>query len=106
MKSQLTGYTISYEFEKRMFFFFKSCPFLLEVFCNKCRPILDVTSIPENRNELLNKAVMSSVVNNISRKENVRGMKDLILYRYESAIRVTLVLQNMVRYCKLYLCKP
>lgn len=73
----------------------QSCPFLLEVFCNKCRPILDVTSIPENRNELLNKAVMSSVRNNISRKENVRGMKDLILYRYESAIRVTLVLQNM-----------
>ncbi|KAJ7358748.1 EF-hand calcium binding domain 7 [Desmophyllum pertusum] len=43
----------------------------------------------------MEKAVVSSVLNNISRKENVRGMRDLILYKYESAIRVTLVLQNL-----------
>ena len=75
----------------------QSCPFLLEVFSNKCRPTLQVNSILENRNEVVEKAVVTSVLNNISKKENVRGMRDLILYKYESAIRVTLVLQNMVR---------
>ena len=76
--------------------FFQSCPFLLEVFCNKCRPTLQVKSTLDNRDEFLNRAVLSSVLNNFSKKENVKGMKDLILYRYDSAIRVTLVLQNMV----------
>ena len=76
--------------------FFQSCPFLLEVFCNKCRPTLQVKSTLGNRDEFLNRAVLSSVLNNFSKKENVKGMKDLILYRYDSAIRVTLVLQNMV----------
>ena len=59
-----------------------------------------MNSILENRNELMEKAVVTSVLNNISKKENVRGMKDLILYKYESDIRVTLVLQNMVRIAK------
>ncbi|XP_020624882.1 EF-hand calcium-binding domain-containing protein 7-like isoform X1 [Orbicella faveolata] len=72
----------------------QSCPFLLEVFSNKCRPTLQVNSILENRNDVVEKAVVTSVLNNISKKENVRGMRDLILYKYESAIRVTLVLQN------------
>ena len=75
----------------------QSCPFFLEVSCNKCRPTLQVKSFLENTNEIMEKAVVSSVLNNISRKENVRGMRDLILYKYESAIRVTLVLQNLVR---------
>ncbi|CAH3028546.1 unnamed protein product [Porites evermanni] len=73
----------------------QSCPFLLEVFCNKCRPTLEVTSISDNKSELLNKIVLSSVLNNFSKKDNVKGMKDLILYRYENPFRVTLVLQNM-----------
>ena len=38
------------------------------------------------------------MLNNFSKKDNVRGMKDLILYRYENPFRVTLVLQNMVKY--------
>lgn len=73
----------------------QSCPFSLEVYCNRCEPTLHVKSITENRNEVSNKAVLSSVLNNFSNKENVKGMKDLILYRYDSAIRVTLVLQNL-----------
>lgn len=80
-----------------LIFTLQSCPFLLEVFSNKCRPTLQVNSILENRNEVVEKAVVTSVLNNISRKENVRGMRDLILYKYESTIRVTLVLQNLVR---------
>ena len=59
-----------------------------------------MNSILENRNEVVEKAVVTSVLNNISKKENVQGMKDLILYKYESDIRVTLVLQNMVRIAK------
>ena len=70
---------------------------MLEVFCNKCRPILEVTSISDNKSELLNKFVLLSVLNNFSKKDNVRGMKDLILCRYENPFRVTLVLQNMVK---------
>ena len=50
----------------------------------------------DNRDEFFNRAVLSSVLNNFCKKENVKGMKDLILYRYDSAIRVTLVLQNIV----------
>ena len=80
-------------------FFFQSCPFVLEVFCNKCRPSLQATVISENRSEVNQKAVLSSVLNNYSKKENVKGMKDLILFRYESTSRVTLVLQNLVSYC-------
>ena len=71
---------------------------MLEVFCNKCRPTLEVTSISDNKSELLNKIVLSSVLSNFSKKDNVRGMKDLILYKYENPFRVTLVLQNMVKY--------
>ena len=59
-----------------------------------------MNSILENRNEVVEKAVVTSVLNNISKKENVQGMKDLILYKYESDVRVTLVLQNMVRIAK------
>ena len=59
-----------------------------------------MNSILENRNEVVEKAVVTSVLNNISKKENVRGMKDLILFKYESDIRVTLLLQNMVRIAK------
>lgn len=73
----------------------QSCPFVLEVFCNKCRPSLQVTVISENRSEVNQKVVLSSVLNNYSKKENVKGMKDLILFRYESTSRVTLVLQNL-----------
>ena len=75
----------------------QSCPFLLEVFSAKCRPTLQVNSILDNRNEVVKKAIVTSVLSNISKKENVRGMRDLILYKYESPTRVTLVLQNMVR---------
>ena len=70
---------------------------MLEVFSNKCRPTLEMNSILESRSEVVEKAIVTSVLNNISKKENVRGMRDLILYKYESAIRVTLVIQNMVR---------
>ena len=56
-----------------------------------------MNSIVENRSEAVHKAVVSSVLNNTARKENVRGMRDLVLYKYDSTIRVTLVLQNMVR---------
>ena len=56
-----------------------------------------MNSILEKRNEVVEKAVVTSVLSNISKKENVRGMKDLICYKYESDVRVTLVLQNMVR---------
>lgn len=73
----------------------QSCPFLLEVFSAKCRPTLQVNSILDNRNEVVKKAIVTSVLSNISKKENVRGMRDLILYKYESPTRVTLVLQNM-----------
>ena len=81
-----------------LFCFFQSCPFSLEVYCNRCEPTLHVKFVTENRNEVSNKAVLSSVLNNFSNKENVKGMKDLILYRYDSAIRVTLVLQNLVSF--------
>ena len=57
-----------------------------------------MTSISDNKSELLNKIVLSSVLSNFSKKDNVRGMKDLILYKYENPFRVTLVLQNMVKY--------
>lgn len=70
---------------------------MLEVFCNRCRPTLEVTSISDSKSELLNKIVLSSVLNNFCKKDNVRGMKDLILYKYESPFRVTLMLQNMVK---------
>ncbi|XP_068726920.1 EF-hand calcium-binding domain-containing protein 7-like [Montipora capricornis] len=73
----------------------QSCPFVLEVFCNKCRPTLQVTAISENQSQVNKKALSSSVLNNYSKKENVKGMKDLVLYRYESASRVTLVLHNL-----------
>ena len=78
-------------------FFFKANPFLLEVYCNRCRPSIQVNSVVENKNEAVHKAVVSSVLNNVTKKENIKGMRDLVLFKYESSIRVTLVLQNMVR---------
>ena len=56
----------------------------------------------ENKNEAVHKAVVSSVLNNVTKKENIKGMRDLVLFKYESSIRVTLVLQNMVRIKKKY----
>lgn len=70
-------------------------PFLLEVYCNRCRPSIQVNSVVENKNEAVHKAVVSSVLNNVTKKENIKGMRDLVLFKYESSIRVTLVLQNM-----------
>ena len=70
---------------------------MLEVYCNRCRPSIQVNSVVENKNESVHKAVVSSVLNNVSKKENIKGMRDLVLFKYESSIRVTLVLQNMVR---------
>lgn len=73
----------------------QASPFLLEVFCNRCRPTIEVNSVVENKNEAVRKAVVSSVLNNVTKKENIKGMRDLVLFKYESAIRVTLALQNM-----------
>ena len=70
---------------------------MLEVYCNRCRPSIQVNSVVENKNEAVHKAVVSSVLNNVTKKENIKGMRDLVLFKYESSIRVTLVLQNMVR---------
>ncbi|KAK2569836.1 EF-hand calcium-binding domain-containing protein 7, partial [Acropora cervicornis] len=54
-----------------------SCPFVLEVFCNKCRPSLQATIISENRSEVNQKAVLSSVLNNYSKKENSHSEVDV-----------------------------
>ena len=70
---------------------------MLEVYCNRCRPSIQVNSVVENKNESVLKAVVSSVLNNVTKKENIKGMRDLVLFKYESSIIVTLVLQNMVR---------
>lgn len=70
---------------------------MLEVYCNRCKPSIQVNSVVENKNEAVHKAVVSSVLNNVTKKENIKGMRDLVLFKYESSIRVTLVLQNMVR---------
>ena len=70
---------------------------MLEVYCNRCRPSIQVNSVVENKNEAVHKAVVSSVLDNVTKKENIKGMRDLVLFKYESSIRVTLVLQNMVR---------
>ena len=70
---------------------------MLEVYCNRCRPSIQVNSVVENKNEAVHKAVVSSVLNNVTKKESIKGMRDLVLFKYESSIRVTLVLQNMVR---------
>ena len=70
---------------------------MLEVYCNRCRPSIQVNSVVENKNDAVHKAVVSSVLNNVTKKENIKGMRDLVLFKYESSIRVTLVLQNMVR---------
>ena len=67
------------------------------MYCNRCRPSIQVNSVVENKNEAVHKAVVSSVLNNVTKKENIKGMRDLVLFKYESSIRVTLVLQNMVR---------
>ena len=67
------------------------------MYCNRCRPSIQVNSVEENKNEAVHKAVVSSVLNNVTKKENIKGMRDLVLFKYESSIRVTLVLQNMVR---------
>ena len=75
---------------------------MLEVYCNRCRPSIQVNSVVENKNEAVHKAVVSSVLNNVTKKENIKGMRDLVLFKYESSIRVTLVLQNMVRIKKKY----
>ena len=72
------------------------------MYCNRCRPSIQVNSVEENKNEAVHKAVVSSVLNNVTKKENIKGMRDLVLFKYESSIRVTLVLQNMVRIKKKY----
>ena len=57
-----------------------------------------MTAISENKSQVNKKALLSSVLDNYAKKENVKGMKDLVLYRYESASRVTLVLHNLVSF--------
>lgn len=67
----------------------------MEVYGKTCQPALEVTSIGSAK-EHLEKAVIASVFTNSSKTENVRGMKDLILHRYDNAFRTTLVIENQV----------
>lgn len=67
----------------------------MEVYGKTCQPALEVTSIGSAK-EHLEKAVIASVLTNSSKTENVRGMKDLILHRYDNAFRTTLVIENQV----------
>ena len=72
----------------------EACPFFLEVYGKACQPSLGVTRV--DGGEPLVDAVVKSVLDEPSKTENIRGMKDLMLHRYDSGSRVTLVVENEV----------
>jgi hypothetical protein len=69
--------------------------FVTEVYSRDCDIKLQALKIDDN-SDILNKAVIQSVVEN-STTRNVKRMRDLILHRYEDDQRVSLVVENKVR---------
>ena len=57
---------------------------------------MEVTSVATEKTAL-EKVFLNSVITNYVKKDNVRGMKDLILYKYQNETRVTIVIENQVR---------
>ena len=68
----------------------------MEVFVKNCKATLDVAAVDGGK-KVLEKAVIESVVSGHTKKDNVRGMKDLILYKYENETRTTIAIENQVR---------
>ena len=69
--------------------------FVTEVYSRDCDIKLQALKIDDN-SDILNKAVIQSVVEN-STTRNVKRMRDLILHSYEDDQRVSLVVENKVR---------
>lgn len=61
-----------------------------------CEPKLTVIGVDSCKEEL-NKALIGSVLKTGTKKESVKGMKDLILYKYESPVRCTILIENQVK---------
>ncbi|EDO42554.1 predicted protein [Nematostella vectensis] len=81
------GYNKSLELDQ-------ACSFYLDVFVRNCEPKLTVTGVGGD-SEDLEKALMTSVMrSSATHRENVKGMRDLILYRYDSNVRTTIMIEN------------
>ena len=68
---------------------------MAEVYSRDCEIILEPVKI-DSYVETLEQAVVLSVVEN-STTRNLKGMRDLILHRYEDETRVSLAVENKVK---------
>ncbi|CAB4011793.1 EF-hand calcium-binding domain-containing 7-like [Paramuricea clavata] len=69
--------------------------FVTEIYSRDCDIKLQALKIDDNK-EILNKAVVQSIVEN-STTHNVKRMRDLILHRYDDERRVSLAIENKSR---------
>lgn len=69
--------------------------FVTEIYSRDCDIKLQALKIDENK-EILNKAVVQSIVEN-STTRSVKRMRDLILHRYEDEQRISLAVENKVQ---------
>ncbi|KAK3727872.1 hypothetical protein QZH41_010599, partial [Actinostola sp. cb2023] len=73
-----------------------SCSFYLDIFVMNTEPKLTAIGV-DSREEEITKAIVSSV-HKSGAKQNIKAMKDLFLYIYQSPIRCTLVIENQSHY--------
>lgn len=62
----------------------------MDIFVKNCKPTLTVLGVDSCKEEIT-KALVST-----AKREHIKGMKDLFLYKYQGPVRCSLIIENQV----------